>query len=218
VRIQEVTPDIAESLGLHSASGAMVAGVTDDGPAAKAKIRNGDIILKFNGHDVKEMHNLPLMVAETAIGQTVPLEIWRNGKQQEVQVTVAELPDDVQQASANTPAKPAAPKPAQIAGLGITLSPLTDDLRSKFQIGQDQKGVVVTNVSPNSAAADRGLHPGDVIVEVQQEAVNTPGDVQSRVDNVRAQNRRSVLMLIQGQNGLRWVPLPLDQQVPGKPG
>jgi serine protease Do len=224
VRIQEVTPEIAESLGLHDPNGAMVAGVSDDGPAAKAKIHNGDIILRFNNEDVKSWHNLPRIVAETAIGQNVPVTIWRDGKQQDIQVSVAELPDDqAQQASATVPAKPVTPQPAQIAGLGLSLAPITDDAKSKYQLNADQKGVVITNITPNSPAADRGLRPGDVIVEVQQEAVNSPSDVQDRVDRIRKQNRRSVLMLVQGQDGLRWIPLPLaadnptpDTQTPRK--
>ena len=226
VRIQEVTPEIAESLGLHDPDGAMVAGVSNDGPAGKAKIHNGDIILKFNGEDVKSWHNLPRIVAETPIGRSVPVTLWRDGKQQDVQVSVAELPDDqAQQASATAPAKPVTPQPAEISGLGLSLAPITDDARGKYQLNADQKGVVITKIAPNSAASDRGLRPGDVIVEVQQEAVNSPSDVQDRVDRIRKQNRRSVLMLVQGQDGLRWIPLPLaadnpqqDQQPQRKPG
>ena len=109
-----------------------------------------------------------------------------------------------------TPPKPKPAATGRIAGLGIELSPLTDAARSKYQIGADQKGVVVTQVAPNSPAAERGVKAGDVIVEVQQAQVNTPADVQERVDSIRKQNRRSVLMLIQGQGGMRWVPLPLD--------
>ena len=114
VRIQQVTPDIAESLGLHDAGGAMVAGVNEGGPADKAKIRNGDIILKFNGQDVKEMRNLPRIVAETPIGQEVPVVVWRDGKQETVKAKVGELPEEQQVASASTgpAAKPErAPKP-----------------------------------------------------------------------------------------------------------
>ncbi|MBV9736064.1 MAG: DegQ family serine endoprotease [Acidisphaera sp.] len=211
VRIQEVTPDIAESVGLHDANGAMVAGVNDGGPADRAQIHNGDIILKFNGQDVKEMRNLPRIVAETAIGEQVPVVIWREGKEETLQTTVAEMPDDAQLASATpgTPDKPATDRPLQLSGLGLSLSAITPDVRDKFQLGADQKGVVITEVAPNSAAARRGLHAGDVIVEVQQEEVSSPADIQSRVDAVRKQNRKSVLMLVQGQDGLHWVPLPL---------
>jgi len=210
VQIQQVTPDIAESLGLHPATGAMVAGVSDNGPAAAAKIHGGDIILKFNGQDVKEMRALPRIVAETEIGKQVPVVLWRDGKSMIVQASIAELPDDQQQASTATPDKktPPASMSAEIEGLGMKVSAITDEVRSKYSIGADQKGVVITDVT-GSPASDRGLKPGDVIVEVQQEAVTSPTDVQSRVDRYRKQDRKTVLMLIQSSDGLRWVPLPL---------
>ncbi len=94
MRIQQVTPDIAESLGLQDATGAMVAGVNDDGPADKAKIHNGDIILKFNNQDVKEMRSLPRIVADSEVGKSVPVVLWRDGKEVTVQATLAEKPDD----------------------------------------------------------------------------------------------------------------------------
>src|SRR6202035_774285 len=103
VRIQQVTPDIAESLGLKDATRAMVAGVNDGGPADKAQIRNGDIILSFNGQNVKEMRNLPLIVAQTEIGKSVPLVVWRDGKQVTLQAVVGELPDE-QKVATNTTA------------------------------------------------------------------------------------------------------------------
>ena len=104
VQIQQVTPDIADGLNLHPARGAMVASVTDNGPAAKAAIHGGDVILKFNNMDVKDMHSLPRVVSETPIGQNVPVVLWRDGKEVTVQASIAELPDDVQQASATTTA------------------------------------------------------------------------------------------------------------------
>jgi serine protease Do len=219
VRIQQVTPDIAESLGLHDPSGAMVAGVNDGGPAANASIRNGDIILKFNNQDVKEMRNLPRIVADSEVGQKVPVVLWRDGKEVTVQATLAEKPDDQTQVASATPdAKPAEPKPTEIAGLGLKLAPIAQDTKDKFQLNPDQKGVVITDVTPDSPAAERGLKPGDVIVEVQQEPVASPSDVQSRVDGVRKQSRKSVLMLIQSQDGLRWVPLSLGADKDKQPG
>ena len=218
VRIQQVTPDIAESLGLHDATGAMVAGVNDGGPADKAKIHNGDIILKFNGQDVKEMRSLPRIVADSEVGKSVPAALWRDGKEVTVQAMLAEKPDDVQVASATSGEKPAAEKPTEISGLGMKLAPITQDMKDKFSLNADQKGVVITDVSPNSPAAERGLKPGDVVVEVQQGEVTTPADVQQKVDSVRKESRKSVLMLIQRQDGLQWVPLSLSGDKDKQPG
>jgi serine protease Do len=222
VKIQQVTPDIAESLGLKDASGALVAGVNDGGPADKANLHNGDIILRFNGQDVKDMHALPRIVADSEVGKQVPLVIWRDGKEVTVQATLAEKPDDATLASADagssSKSESTAPKPTPIAGLGINIASITPELRDKYQLGADQKGVVITDVSPGSSASDRGLKPGDVIVEVQQGEVSSPADVQKRVDSVRKADRKSVLMLIQRQDGLQWVPLPLVTGKDKQPG
>jgi serine protease Do len=215
VKIQQVTPDIAESLGLKDASGALVAGVESNGPAEKAKIRNGDIILKFNDQDVKEMKNLPRVVAETDINKQVPVTVWRDGKELTLDVTVGELPEE-QQAAA-TPDKAEPTKTLELSALGLTLGPITSDARDKFQLAQDQKGVLITDVGQGTPAADRGLKPGDVIVEVQQEEVATPADVQERVEKVKKSGKSSVLMLVQSGDGLRWVPLAVtgDKRAPG---
>ena len=218
VRIQQVTPDIAESLGLKDATGAMVAGVNDKGPADQAKIHNGDIILKFNGQDVKDMRSLPRIVADSEVGKSVPVVLWRDGKDVTVEATLAEKPDDTQVAAATSPDKPPEQKTTQISGLGLTLAPITQDMKDKFSLGTDQKGVVITDVSPNSSAAERGLKAGDVIVEVQQGEVTTPADVQQKVDSVRKESRKSVLMLIQRQDGLQWVPLSLTGDKDKQPG
>ncbi len=218
VRIQEVTPDIAESLGLKETTGAMVAGVNKGGPAEKANIRNGDIILKFNNQDVKDMHALPLIVADSAVGDSVPVVVWRNGKQVTLTARLDEKPDDVQDATATEKPKVDETKPTDISGLGMKLAPITPDLKDKFQLSAKQKGVVITEVSPNGTAADRGLKPGDVVVEVQQAEVSTPADVQKRIDAVRNENRKSVLLLIQRQDGLQWVPLSLTGEKDKQPG
>ena len=220
VRIQQVTPDIAESLGLKDTTGAMVAGVNKGGPADQASIHNGDVVLTFNGQTVKDMHGLPLIVAETPIGQSVPVVLWRDGKDVTVQAKVGELPPEAKLASAEPEAaKPAAPdSPVDVAGLGLRLMPLSADARQKLQLGADQKGVQVAEVTPNGAAADRGLKAGDVVLEVQQQQVASPADVLDRIAAVRKQGRKSVLMLIQGPDGLRWVPLALDAGDSGKPG
>ena len=211
VKIQQVTPEIAESLGLKDANGAMVAGVTDGGPAEKAKIRGGDIILKFDGHDVKEMHNLPRIVADAEVGKEVPVVVWRDGKEITVQTTLAERPADEQLAAADG-GKPAdTTKPIDIASLGLKVAPVSQELKEKFQLQDGQKGVVILDVAPNTPAADRGLKPGDVIVEVQQTGVAVPADIQKQVEAAIKADRKNILMLIQREGGVQYVPLALTK-------
>jgi len=129
-----------------------------------------------------------------------------------VQVKVGQLPDDTKQAAA-TPGGGAQPDTARTSTSptwGWTVAPLNPVMRDRFRLPDDLKGVVITEVTPGSTALERGLKPGDVIVEVQQEAVSSPADVQKRLETQRKQNRRSVLLLIQSQDGRHWVPLPLS--------
>jgi serine protease Do len=213
VRIQQVTPDIAESLGLHEPDGALVAGVNHDGPADKAHIQNGDIILTFNGQPLREMRTLPRVVAETPIDKQVPVDLWRGGKRMTVQVVVAEMPDDTKTAAAvPAPHKAPANPSVDFSALGMKLAPLNDTTRSKYKIDAGQKGIVITDVAPEGTAADHGLKAGDVVVEVQQVAVTTPADMQHRIDEARQGGRKSVLLLVQGTDGLRWVPLPVQRK------
>jgi serine protease Do len=208
VRIQQVTPDIAESLGLKGSDGALVAGITSKGPADAAQIHNGDVILTFNGQPLHEMRTLPRVVAETPIDAKVPVDIWRAGHRQTVQVVVAEMPEEVKAAAAK-PAKPAPNPSVDIVSLGLKLAAITDDLRAKYKLDDKLKGIVVTDVSATGIAADRGLKPGDVIVEVQQQSVAAPGDLQKRIAEAKGQGRKSVLLLVQNKDGMRWVPLPV---------
>ena len=219
VKIQQVTPDIAESLGRKEPSGALVAGVEDNGPASRAKLRNGDIILTFNGQDIKEMKALPRTVAETEINKQVPLVVWRDGKQVTLQVKVGELPEDVTAlANAPAPVPDLTPQPLKLSGLGLELSPTSPDMRKKYSIGADQKGVLITGVTDGTPAADRGLKAGDVVVEVQQEEVATPADVQTKIDAARKAGRPTVLLLVQGQDGMRYVPISIKPDANRQPG
>jgi len=217
VRVQEVTPDIAASLGLKPPSGALVAGITAGGPADKAGLKTGDVILSFAGHPVKEMHDLPLIVAETTIGKTVPVEVWRQGQTDTLSATVAELPSE-KTAAVATPPRPSPPPETAISALGLSLAPVSIPLRDKYHLAPNQKGVVVTAVDPHGPAAAHGLKPGDVVLEVQQQEVNTPAEVLERLDSVRREGRPSVLMLIQRGNAMNWVPLPLSASGKVAPG
>ena len=212
VRIQQVTPDIAESLGLKGADGALIAGVTTGGPADRAHIQNGDVILTFNGQKLKEMRTLPRVVAETAVDKTVPVDIWRAGHEQTLQVVVAEMPDDEKAVKPDSPHKPAANTNTDFSSLGLKLSPITDELRSKFHIDAQQKGIVVTDVVQDGVAATRGMKPGDVIVEVAQQAVGSPADMQKQLDDARSKNKKTVLVLVQGADGFRYTPLPVAKK------
>ncbi len=210
VMIQQMTPEIAESLGLKETTGVMVAGVTAGGPAEVAKLRGGDVILKFAGQEIKD-RALPRAVAETAIGKQVPVVIWRDGKEITISVAIGEMPDDKKLATGPA-GKPAGP--VELSTLGLMLTAITPDSAKRFSLKDGQKGVLVTDVAQGSPAGEKGLKPGDVIVEVQQEEVATPADVLDRVEKLRKAGRKSALMLVQSQEGVRWVPVPLA----GKPG
>ena len=221
VKIQPVSQDIADSVGLKEPTGAMIAALDDGGPAAKAKLQGGDVVLSFNGVAIKEMRNLPRTVAETEIGKKVPVVVWRDGKEVSLDIVVGEMPDDARLASNDTKpgdVKKPSSKPVDVAGLGLKIAPLSDDLRSKFQLPDGQKGVVIVDVLPKSSAIEKGLKPGDVIVEVQQEEATAPEVVAERVDRFRKSGRKSVLFLVQTGDGMRYIALPLAPLVKGQGG
>jgi serine protease Do len=187
----------------------------------KSKIKGGDIILKFDGQDVKDMHALPRIVAETDVGKKVQVVLWRDGKEVSLDAVLDEKPTEEKLASADAGKKaPETPSATRdLSDFGMHIAPLTQDMKDRFQIGADQKGVVITDVQDGGVASERGLKPGDVIVEVQQAEVASPDDVMKKVEAQRSQDRKSVLMLIQGQDGVRYVPLPLTKtSKDSKPG
>ncbi|WP_299440131.1 DegQ family serine endoprotease [uncultured Rhodospira sp.] len=214
VRIQTVTPEIAESLGMEDARGALVASVTNDGPAQEAGLRAGDVILSFNDRDIDEMRQLPRIVAETEVGATVPVEIWRDGDLTNVKVELGELEaaEDQGLLASETP-HPGMPGGESEGGgadvLGMTLQPLTPDLAREFGLSESAGGVVITSVGPDSDAARKGLEPGHVIVEVNQTPVSSVGDVQTALDQAREAGRTSVLMLVQRDEAMSFLALKL---------
>ncbi len=207
VRIQTVNGDLAEALELDRAYGALVASVADDGPAAKAGIQQGDVIIEFNGREVEEMRKLPRMVAETAIGSAVDVVIWRKGERVNLDVTLGEL--DIEEIAA-LPEHGVDPDELQLSDLGLALSKLTDELRGEYSMAEDAEGVVVTEVTPEGSAAQKGIAAGDIIVEVDQEAVDSPGEVAERVGSAREGGRRVVTLLVSRQGEHRWVAVRID--------
>jgi serine protease Do len=214
VRIQQVTDDIAESLSIKPAHGALVAGVDDKGPAKPGGIEPGDVVVKFDGHDIKEMRDLPRIVADTPIGKQVDVVIIRKGKEETHQVKIGRLDDTEKVASNDTkPDTPPDQKSTVQKTLGLELSSISDDLRKKFKIRDNIKGVVVTGVDPSvdTSQPDKRLVPGDVIVEVQYEAVGNPGALQARVDQLKAQGKKiAVLLVSNGVGETRFVALTLQ--------
>ena len=208
VRIQTVTDDIASSLGMDKARGALVASVTAGGPAAKAGVEPGDVIVAFNGKKVPEMHRLPLMVAETPVDKTVDMTVFRKGHDVTLNVKIGELkPSASAEANADNGNQTATVVPGQkIAGLGITVASLSDDLRTQYGIKKDVTGVIVTNVSSDGLAADQGIEAGDVVAEAGQQNLKSPGDLAAQVDDAK-KNGKPLLLLINRKDDLEFVAI-----------
>ena len=210
VRIQTVTDEIAESLGLDDNQGALVASVTEGGPAEDAGIEPGDVILRFNDRPVTEMRRLPRLVADTPVNNQVEVLVWRRGAPVTLGVTLGEL-EAAEEAGllASLSTDPASPEvdTESLDDLGLGLSGLTDELIREYGIQGGTKGVVITEVMPSSLADEKGLRPGEVILEVGQETVESPSDVARMVEEAREAGRRSVLLLIDRDGDLRFVAL-----------
>ncbi|UGV25804.1 Do family serine endopeptidase [Rhodopseudomonas boonkerdii] len=210
VRIQPVTDEIAESLNIKPARGALIAGIDEKGPAKPAGLETGDVVVKFDGKDVKEPKDLSRAVAASPVGKAVDVLIIRKGKEETRKVTLGRLEDD-KPVQASLKAAPEAEKPATQKALGLDLTGLSKELRTKYKIKDSVKGVVVTGVDSGSDAADKRLSAGDVIVEVAQEAVTNAADVKKRIDAVKKDGKKSVLLLVSnGEGELRFVALSVQ--------
>jgi len=206
VHIQAVTEEIAETLGLKDAKGALVASVIKDGPAEKGDIKAGDVILRFDGKEVPEMRKLPRIVAATDVNKTVDVVVWRNSDKMTLSVSVGELEErEAKVASRSRGGEKAGKAAEKIEALGLTVAEVTTDLRERYSLDKDAKGVVVTAVDEGGAAAEKGIRPGDVIAEISQEEVVTPADIVARIKDARKSGRKSVLLLVEGQGGLRFI-------------
>jgi serine protease Do len=213
VRIQQVTDEIAESLNIKPARGALVAGIDDKGPAKPAGIEPGDVVVKFDGKDVKDPKDLSRVVADTAVGKEVEVVIIRKGAEEIKKVTLGRLEDTdkAKEVSAKTKDEPAAEKPVTQKALGLDLATLSKDLRGKYKIKDSVKGVIITGVDGTSDAAEKRLSAGDVIVEVAQEAVSNAADVKKRLDQLKKDGRKSVLLMVaNGEGELRFVALSMQ--------
>ncbi|MEW5964969.1 MAG: Do family serine endopeptidase [Pseudomonadota bacterium] len=211
VKIQSVTDDIAETLGIPANTGALVAGVTAGSPAATAGFEAGDVILKFDGKEISTMRGLPRIVAQTPIDKKVQVEVLRKGARKTLEVVVGRLAEEDEDKPDKPPAeKPAAPAPTSSL-LGMTLSPVTDELATRYKLSRKATGIVVTEVEPSSAAASKGLKPGDLIVEAAQDQLAKPDDLARSIDKVKRSGRKAVLLRVEDGNGdVRFVALPVE--------
>jgi len=214
VRIQSVSADLAEGLKLPAAKGALIASVTPGGPAEAAGIKQGDVVLKFDGRDVTEMRGLPRIVAETPVAKAVDVIVWRKGKQVSLSAKVGEYPENEDQPSVEqTSQQPSAPQDegSKIESLGVDLATLDQQGRDKFGISGDAEGVLVVEVAQDGPAAEKDLRAGDVIVEVDQKAVKSPGDVRDRVKAAQDNGYRVVTLLVNRKGDFQWVAVKIGK-------
>jgi serine protease Do len=205
VAIQPLSTDIAAGLGLPKDKGEIVASVEANGPAAKAGIKQGDVIVRINNSEVTYDNTLSFVVANTPIGSSVPIELIRGGQRRTISATIAQRPSEaiVQSRAGLTPEaddsidtkSPAAE--ATKASLGITLQPLTAPLRQQLKIPDTVKGVVIAGITPSSDAATNGLQRGDIILQINQKPTTTPVEAAAAVDAARKAGLDTVLMLVQ---------------------
>jgi serine protease Do len=213
VHIQNVDDTIAESLNLGQVRGALVAGTDDKGPAKAAGLKAGDVIVKFDGIEIKESRDLPKIVAAAPVGKDVEIVVIRQGKRITKTIKLGRLEDNEKQtslAAKHGDAGKQAIDPVEKA-LGMEFSSLTDDLRQKFAIKNNVAGgVVITGVDPDSAAADKHVQAGDVVMEINQEPVKEPADIAKKLQVLKGAGKKSALLLVaNGQGEVRFVALGL---------
>ncbi|WP_216329973.1 Do family serine endopeptidase [Rhizobium sp. X9] len=234
VRVQPVTDDVAASLGMESAKGALISGVAKGGPVENGPIVAGDVVLKFDGKDIHEMRDLLRIVAESPVGKEVDVVVLRDGKEETLEVKLGQLldtpdekastddpqaedgdggvvtPDDGgsdDQAQDQTPEVREAPQSV----LGMNLVVLSNELRAEKGIAESVEGVLVASVDQGSPAEQKGMKPGDIIVEVGQDFMEVPGDVLVRINGLKSEGRKNAHMMVaDAQGNLRVVALPLE--------
>jgi serine protease Do len=198
VMIQEVTPELAKQFDMAEPKGALVAEVSADGPAQKAGIQRGDVILKFDGTDVDKMHQLPRLVAQHTPGSDVKVVVLRKGEQKTLTVTLGELPEEVETAGGTQSAE----------GLGLTVQEITPELKQHLDTDVDQ-GLIISGVDPEGPAASAGLRRGDIILEINRSEVKSLGDYRKAIKE--AKGKESVLFLIKRGQGTLYVVVPMEK-------
>ncbi|QDC11651.1 Do family serine endopeptidase [Oceanicola sp. D3] len=211
VRIQDVTPDVAEAIGLTPAKGALVTDVPE-GPAMEAGMKSGDVIISFDGQEVEDVRGLVRRVGNTEVGKTVRMVVFRDGKTETLKVTLGRreeaegaVPAVAEQGEG---AEPEAPQEQEL--LGLTVTTLTDELREQMSLDGNEEGLVIKEVDEMSEAYEKGLRAGDIITEAGQQKVRAVNELEDRVEEAREAGRKSLLLLIRRAGEPRFVALSLE--------
>lgn len=216
VRIQSVTDEIAESLGLDKSTGALIAAITPTGPSEKAGLKPGDIILNFDGREVHEMRELPRIVAETEIDSEINVTYWRDGKEHKTTIIIGELEKAEESGIINnetiTSSNDTQTDDVKLNELGLTVKSLSPVDREKYGISESTNGVLITKVTNNSEAAEKGLGAGEVILEVNQKPVTKISDLRAAISNAKKSKRHSVLLLVSRDDDVRFVALRIKKK------
>ena len=208
VHIQSLDEDLARTLGLDDAKGALVAQVTPDSPAASAGFEQGDVILTYDGRQIEDLRDLTSAVADTGAGTEVEVVVWRDGTEQTIEVEIGQLPAQEQMAALSGDEQPEA---SDAPKLGLMLSQLTPEAREQFELPADAEGVLVTDVRPGSPAAEKGLQRGDVIVQADRKQVSDPKAVADAVREAAERGEDTVLLLVQRDGQNRFVAVGLER-------
>ena len=206
VRIQEVTDEIAQSLGLDKTYGALVQGLTPDSPALKDGVKEGDIIIRFNGEEVESMQTLPKLVAEAAIGQNTEVVVWRNESKITLYVNLGKQPSLEELAAIENEGTS-----VQIKELGIKVRTLSDDDKIRLELDQSVKGVIIADIEQDSFLIRQNIKKDDVIIEIQNKPVTTSGDALAVIDEVIAQGKENILIVFYaGPNSRKYIGVRLS--------
>jgi serine protease Do len=208
VQIQEVTPAITASLGLGGEGGALVANVVPNSPAARAGLKQGDVILSFDNTELKQMRDLPRLVSAARPEAPAPITVWRNGQRKELSVTLGEAPENLQTASARD-SEPGGEQRAE--AFGMRFGELTPELRRQLRVGRDVQGVVITGIERGSPAEPFGLARGDVLVSINQEPVSDPDEAAQRLNKIANSPQKSALLLLSRNGTSRYVGVTLGK-------
>ena len=212
IKIQPNTPEIADSLGISANQGVVVSGVTEQGPAQKAGLQAGDIVLSFNRQPIDNTKNLSRLIAETKIGTPAPIEIWRSGQKQTLTVPIELMPEETPLSAAKETASDAAETPDNGESLniiGFTVKEISPELAERYKLAPSTSGVVVTDILPNSDASRKGIKIGDIIVKIDKRNIIGESAFHEYVNDARRENNRPVLLAIQGQEAPHFVAVKL---------